>query len=205
MATSIEREIKLALDPNVPLPDFSGLGGVVEDRGVVEFDTTYWDTHDLGLLRRQLAVRRREGRGWTLKGPSRVEGLAVVREESEWPDGKNPPAALSTRVCRVVGDVVLEPVARMRVSRHRLDIVDGSGVALVEIDDDCVIVLSGETEVGRFREVEIEITGASDELVAAIVACLGAVGATPDSPPKYLRVLRLLGRDVPAARPFGRE
>ena len=192
-----EREIKLALDHGVALPDFDDLesGVRVDDRGVVELDASYFDTTDLKLSAAHMAVRRRRGHSWTYKGPSSVDGVALVREEREWPDSPAMPAELKQRLGEQIGDQQLGAVARLLSLRHRIDLIGSAGQRQLEIDDDDVSVIDGSgAVVERFREVEVEVVGpASDDLVAAVIAKLIAIGATPHFTSKYTRALRALG------------
>ncbi|HWW43894.1 MAG TPA: CHAD domain-containing protein, partial [Acidimicrobiia bacterium] len=91
----------------------------------------------------------------------------------------------------------LEPVARLRTDRRRVELRDSDGKRMVEIDDDEVSVLvagpdgRGRRVAARFRELEVELAG--DGAISAleeVVARLRAAGAgAQDSTPKVVRAL----------------
>ena len=195
MNPPIEREIKLALDREVHLPDLTFLGYQVEDLGVIEFVGHYWDTRALDLMRAQLGLRRRVGLGWTFKGRSSMEGLAVVRTERNWPDAEQVPTEIEELVKDAVEERSLEVVASIQTRRRRMKLLAEGSRPLLEIDDDLVTVLDGGTPVGAFREVEIELLDEEAAQLAARVADeLIRSGASAHTTPKYLRALQLLGK-----------
>jgi hypothetical protein len=63
-------------------------------------------------------------------------------------------------------------------------------------------VLSDDSVVASFREVEMELFAADDALIDAVMTRLAAAGAgEPESTPKYIRALRALGRTIPDRTP----
>ena len=203
-----EREIKIPVGPDFVLPDLDGVveGTHAVDRGAVELSATYWDTDDLTLLRAGLGLRHRSAPGepgkWTLKAGSRMVGHAVSREESDFTGPPEmPPQAVIDEIRPVVGDVVLRPIARLVTDRHTVDLVAG-GERRAEVADDRVSVLSDDSVVASFREVEMELFAADDALIDAVMTRLAAAGAgEPESTPKYIRALRALGRTIPDRTP----
>jgi len=203
-----EREIKLPVSVDFALPDLDGVveGTQAVDRGTVELSATYWDTDDLTLLRAGLGLRHRsaprETGKWTLKAGARMVGNAVSREETDFagpPD--HPPQAAMDVVRAAAGEVELHPVAQLVTNRHTVDLVAGSG-RRAEVADDRVSVRSGDAVVDTFREVEVELFDADDQLIDAVMRRLRAAGAgEPESTPKYVRALRALGHAVPDRTP----
>ena len=202
---ALEREIKSSVAETFELPDLDGTAGLrAVDRGVRRLEATYWDTDTLQLMRSGYGLRHRTTDGgagrWTLKGGTRREGDAVVREELEVP---GTPAELPAEVSERLRDVValgdLHPVVTLRTARHVVDLEAG-GMPWAEVADDTVSVRDGDREVERFREVELELHGEGDgPRVAAVLARLRQAGAgEPESSSKYVRGLRALGYDVPS-------
>jgi inorganic triphosphatase YgiF len=200
---SEEREIKIPVGPDFVLPDLDGIapGTQAVDRGTVELSATYWDTDDLRLLRAHLGLRHRNAPGepgkWTLKAGSAMVGHAVSREETDFagpPD--EPPQQAVDVVRREVGEVALHPIARLVTNRHTTDLVGGA-IRRAEVADDRVAVRSESQTVATFREVEVELFDADEELIDAVMSRLHTAGAgEPDSTPKYVRALRALGHQV---------
>jgi inorganic triphosphatase YgiF len=199
-----EREIKIPVDAGFVLPALDGVvdGTRAVDRGNVELSATYWDTDELTLLHAKLGLRYRSAPGetgkWTLKAGAQMIGDAVSREETDFPGapGEPPQAALDV-VHAAVGDVAMHPVASLVTDRHTVDLVVGD-TRRAEVADDRVSVRSGERTVETFREVEVELFGADQALIDAVMERLRSAGAgEPDSTPKYVRALRALGHEIP--------
>src|SRR5579863_7010564 len=200
---SEEREIKIPVGSDFVLPDLDGVvdGTAAVDRGFVELSATYWDTDELTLLHAKLGLRHRSAPGepgkWTLKAGARMIGDAVSREETDFggPPEQPPQAALDV-IRAAVGDVTLHPIASLVTDRHTIDLVAGD-TRRAEVADDRVAVLSGDSTVETFREVEVELFDADQALIEAVMARLRVVGVgEPDSTPKYVRALRALGHMV---------
>jgi len=199
-----EREVKIPVDAGFVLPALDGVvdGTRAVDRGNVELSATYWDTDELTLLHAKLGLRYRSAPGetgkWTLKAGAQMIGDAVSREETDFPGapGEPPQAALDV-VHAAVGDVAMHPVASLVTDRHTVDLVVGD-TRRAEVADDRVSVRSGERTVETFREVEVELFGADQALIDAVMERLRSVGAgEADSTPKYVRALRALGHEIP--------
>lgn len=199
-----EREIKIPVGNGFMLPTLDGVvdGTRAVDRGNVELSATYWDTDELTLLHAKLGLRYRSAPGetgkWTLKAGAQMIGDAVSREETDFPGapGEPPQAALDV-VHAAVGDVALHPVASLVTDRHTVDLIVGD-TRRAEVADDRVSVRSGERTVETFREVEVELFGADQTLIDAVMEQLRSAGAgEPDSTPKYVRALRALGHEIP--------
>jgi inorganic triphosphatase YgiF len=199
-----EREIKIPVDAGFVLPALEGVvdGTRAVDRGNVELSATYWDTDELTLLHAKLGLRYRSAPGetgkWTLKAGAQMIGDAVSREETDFPGapGEPPQAALDV-VHAAVGDVAMHPVASLVTDRHTVDLVVGD-TRRAEVADDRVSVRSGERTVETLREVEVELFGADQALIDAVMERLRSAGAgEADSTPKYVRALRALGHEIP--------
>jgi inorganic triphosphatase YgiF len=191
-----EREVKLAVDDDFDLPDFSELDGVIAtDRGDERLSAVYWDSDDLGLCHAGVGLRHRNG-VWTYKGRSRREGDALVREEIERSaPGSAIPEDLRERVQDWIDAGRLHPIAELDTVRHQLDVV--AAEQCVELVHDRVTVLERGRTVSHFAEVEVEFAVASQELADRLVQSLVVAGAVVDTTPKYLRALRALGMDPP--------
>ena len=201
-----EREFKADVAETFVLPDLDGVAGLrAHDRGVRALDAVYWDTDDLRLLRSGYGLRHRTTDGgdglWTLKAGSHREGDAVVREETELPGPPDtPPAELAPRIGAAAAVADLHPVAHLRSARHVVELSD-AGRPWGEIADDTVTVLSGDREVHRFREVELELHGGDEPRADQVLAALRAAGAgSPTASSKYVRALQALGHDVESLR-----
>jgi CHAD domain-containing protein len=190
-----EREAKFSVPDGFLLPPLERLPGGVEARPIVTrlYATTYLDTADLRLAAWRCSLRFREGEGWTVKLPPARDGVMLVRDERTFdgPAGR-PPAEAVDLVRAFVRTGRLAPAVRLRTERSYVELANPDGGQAGEIVDDLVSVLDGRRLVSRFREVEVELYDpASGELLAALLALLGAAGAAPVEPPisKYARAL----------------
>ncbi len=207
----VEQEVKLDADPDLVLPDLATVvpGATVHRRDPVELDATYFDADDLRLMADGVTVRRRTGDGtrWTVKvaaGEPGAVGAMARREIDVMDEAAEPPAEVRRLVAQWLGDADLVAVARLVSSRSRLDLRSAELDRVVaEVDDDVVVVLDGGREVGRFREIEIELASGLSEseevaaatVVDAVATSLVAAGARRESMrPKVDRALAMLGR-----------
>lgn len=199
-----EREIKIPVDAGFVLPALDGVidGTRAVDRGDVELSATYWDTDELTLLHAKLGLRYRSAPGetgkWTLKAGAEMIGDAVSREETDFPGAPGaPPQAALDVVHAAVGDVAMHPVASLVTDRHTVDLVVGN-TRRAEVADDRVSVRAGDRTIETFREVEVELFGADQALIDAVMERLRSAGVgEADSTPKYVRALRALGHEIP--------
>jgi inorganic triphosphatase YgiF len=214
----VEREVKLAVDPDLVLPHLDGLGSGVIAVGITSqrLDATYYDADDLRLLVRGVTVRRRTGEGtrWTVKqaagwGAAPVAGALQRREVDVVDESPDPPAGVVDLLAADLAGAPLVAVARLVSDRHRIELRVPSGAVVAEIDDDLVSVFDDQTPVGRFREIEIELADTDDPtdpgaqveaqvaqmVVAEVVDRLVAAGAVAGAGrPKVDRALDLLRR-----------
>ncbi len=169
------------------VPDLvsAGLVSKVDDRGVIELETAYYDTPDLRLLREGMALRRRTGgpdEGWHLK-ITVPEAADEVRDELRLPlsagDPQTPPPALLELVRSVIRHSPVHPVATLRTTRHVRHVLDTSGQPAAELVDDTVQVVDGSGQASaQFRELELELADdAPPEVVEHVVTRLDQSGA----------------------------
>jgi CHAD domain-containing protein len=211
----LEREVKLGAGPAFHLPDLAGVvdGVTVTPPETVRLETVYWDTLDLRLARWGVSLRHRAGEGWTLKlAPLKTSGDAtpprglLERDELTFQGGaKKPPPSAVAVVRAYVRKAELVPVARLSTWRRRVRLLDASGARLAEVVDDEVSVRDGRRVAARFREIEVEVTGAGDggeALLAAVVSRLRTAGAgAPDPTPKHIRALGPRAMEPPEVAP----
>lgn len=188
---SIEIERKYDVSESTGLPDLASLPGVA-DVGAPELralDAVYFDTNDLSLARRAVALRRRTGgsdEGWHVKS-SAPEG----RHEWGWPLGAETytdvPPDVRASVTVWCGDDDLHPIARVQNQRHAILLRDASGAVLAEFVDDHVQATDLQTRgATAWREWEVELGPAApaDEawrstFFAAVDRAVAAAGGAP--------------------------
>ncbi|MEU5690369.1 CYTH and CHAD domain-containing protein [Actinosynnema sp. NPDC020468] len=164
MSTTVnETERKYEAPDGTTLPELSDLPGVAASAGPEQqqLEAVYYDTSDLRLARAGLTLRRRTGgddAGWHLKLP--VGG--DTREEVRLPPGraaKRPPKELGSLVQVHARGGALTPVARIRTSRQRWQLVDGRGRLLAEVVVDLVSARTSDegAAADSWREVEVEL------------------------------------------------
>jgi CHAD domain-containing protein len=211
----LEREVKLGAGPAFHLPDLSGVvdGVTVTPPEAVRLETVYYDTADLRLARWGVSLRHRRGEGWTLKLPpahTSTDGPSaqlLERDELNFQGGAaKPPAGALAVVRAYVRTAELIPVARLSTVRRRVRLLDASGVRLAEVVDDEVSVRDGRRVAARFREIEVEVGGDADGIVAPLVARLRSAGAgAPDPTPKHIRALGPRATEPPEVAPLAVE
>src|SRR5450759_3008316 len=119
---------------------------------------------------------------------------------------KKPPPAAVAIVRASVRTAELIPVARLSTVRRRVRLLDASGARLAEVVDDEVSVRDGRRVAARFREIEVEVTGDADGIVAPLVARLRGAGAgAPDPTPKHIRALGPRAMEPPEVAPLAVE
>ena len=192
MKETFEREVKLEPGPGFVMPELGGTR--LPSRSFV---STYHDTEDLALARHGLTLRHRleDGAGaWQLKLPQDGDRLELEQPGT----AGRPPGELIALLFAFLRGRELEPVARLR-TRRDVVLVDGAEVA-----DDAVAVLTGQRVTGRFRELEVELTGGDERTLRRLAKALRAAGAERgDSRPKVYRALDLPSPARPAVVPKG--
>ncbi|MEU4802792.1 CYTH and CHAD domain-containing protein [Actinosynnema sp. NPDC023587] len=203
MSTSVhETERKYEAPTGVALPELADLPGVAAAAGPEEqqLEAVYYDTADLRLARAGLTLRRRVGgddAGWHLKLPVAED----TREEVRLPAGraaKHPPKELGSLVQVHARGDALTPVARIRTTRQRWQLVDERGKLLVEVVEDLVSAQDvAEKSVDTWREIEVELGERGDRAMLDLVeGRLAEVGITRSTSSAKLTRL-LAGRITP--------
>lgn len=195
---TVEREVKLGVWPGFVLPDLQRTfdGAAAEGSRELRLEAVYFDTPDLRLLRRGVALRFRRGEEpeelWTVKLPAVAPAVGLSRREVSVPGG---PSSIPMQLEDLVrgwalGDA-LGPVARLRTMRTRTTLRDQNSAPLAVIDDDEVSILRGSRVAARFRELEVELAdGAPPKLLDRLASRLRGAGAQSiDQIPKVMRAL----------------
>ena len=185
LSSTVEHEIKLAINPGFRLPS---LPGIPIPRHLLT--STYYDTSEYDLAHAGITLRHRIERGkqaWQLKLP-----LMKDRQEIELVDRQSiPPATFRDLLFLHVGQRELMPVATLRVWRAGIRVrIDKIDIAAVTIDQ--VSVVKAGVVLDRFRELEIEQVNGKDNVLADLERQLRRAGAYDhDGRPKLFRVLSL--------------
>jgi CHAD domain-containing protein len=197
LSSSIEQEAKFYTDLNAALPDLRQVVGAVVRLPEQSLRTTYFDTSDFRLWRRRLTLRHRIGEEsetgiWTLKLPEGHPGAVLNRTELTWPGAREILPEDALRILKgVVRRSALVPIAELASERVRFGLYDAKGRPLGEVDDDRVTVVGGRRDGRRFREVEVEFTGAPAKVVEAVLKKFAKAGVRPGKAPKLARALDL--------------
>jgi inorganic triphosphatase YgiF len=159
VTSTVEREIKLAIDDNFRLPP---LPGIPLTRRLLT--STYYDTSQYDLAQARITLRHRIERGkqaWQLKLP-----LLKNRQEVEIVDRQSrPPTTFRDLLFLHLGRRRLVPVVTLRVWRAGVRVcIDDTPVADVTLD--YVTVLKNGAVLHRFRELEIEQVNGNDSTLA---------------------------------------
>ncbi len=190
-----EREVKLTPVPGFRLPTLSDVvvGVIARPDEILDLQALYYDTPDLRLARSGASLRFRHPEGWTVKLPEPSAGALLVRGEHTFAGGPGtPPPAAIDLVRAWVRTAPVQPVARLKTRRRRIELIDAGGKKVAEVVDDEVSVLDDGRITSRFRELEVELgEGAPVELADALVARLQLAGA--GAPERTTKIARALG------------
>ena len=118
-----ERETKLLVDPDFPVPALDGLDGLqLASEDDVDLRAEYFDTSDLRLTRAGASLRYRTDAGWTVKLPVVAgAGPSLVRSEHEFGGEPGIPPAVALDLLRAFTlGVPVRPIAHVRTHRHRI-------------------------------------------------------------------------------------
>ena len=184
--STVQREIKLAVDDHFRLPP---LPGVLLPRRLLT--STYYDTSQYDLAHAGITLRHRIERGkqaWQLKLP-----LMKDRQEIELVDRQAiPPTTFRDLLFLHLGERQLVPVATLRVWRAGVSVrMDNTPVAIVTLDH--VAVVKDGAALQRFRELEIEQVNGKDSTLPDLERQLRRAGACDhDGRPKLFRALSLV-------------
>ncbi len=180
---SLEREVKLEVDPDFALPDLPTAVGAVERRSEQHLRTAYFDTREFRLWRRGITFRHRMGEEsgtgtWTLKLPGSSEGQLLDRTELTW---TGPRLSVPDEAARVLLGITrrspLSQIVELVTTRRRLILHDPAGMPRAEIDDDTVTVVGGTRTGLQFRQIELEIGDGGQDLVGPVTKALMKAGA----------------------------
>jgi len=184
--STVECEIKLAVDDHFRLPE---LPGTPLPRRLLT--STYYDTSQYDLAHAGITLRHRVERGkqaWQLKLP-----LIKDRQEIEMVDRRPiPPTTFRDLLFLHLGRRRLVPVATLRVWRAGVRVrTDNTPVADVTLDH--VSVVKNGAVLQRFRELEIEQVNGKDRTLPDLERQLRRAGACDhDGRPKLFRALSLV-------------
>jgi CHAD domain-containing protein len=184
----------------------------VQTRPSQTLRATYYDAPDLRLAREGITLRHRSGEGspvWTLKlpaGGTSGSRSGLSRDElNVTAPAREVPAELLNLLVAWLRGAALAPVATLRTSRTSSVLCGAAGEELAEVVDDSVSVLEGRRVLERFREVEVELAGLSDDACAEVRRRLTEAGASDAEPlPKVVRALgprAASPSEVPSAQP----
>ncbi len=148
-----------------------------------QLEDRYVDTADRAMARAGYAVRLRGSRTGTVvsvKSLAAREGVggSVGREELEGPADKAsppidwPPSDARSFVLEHAGDAPLLEVVTVRQLRRKRQLRDGA--TRVELSLDEVDVVTGKRVVGRFVELEAELTNGDEARLAGLAATFAA-------------------------------
>jgi CHAD domain-containing protein len=185
VSSKLEREIKLAIDPDFRLPP---LPGIPLPRRLLT--STYYDTSQYDLAHAGITFRHRVERGkqaWQLKLP-----LMKDRQEIEMVDRQSiPPTTFRDLLFLHLGRRRLVPVATLRVWRAGVRVrMNNAPVADVTLDH--VSVMKNGALLQRFRELEVEQVNGKDNTLPDLERQLRRAGAEDhDGRPKLFRALSL--------------
>ncbi|WP_165069296.1 CYTH and CHAD domain-containing protein [Marisediminicola senii] len=232
MAKSTQNEIerKYDVDERAVMPPLAAIGEV-EVVGAVDLDAFYYDTERGDLAAQRIVLRRRSGggdEGWHIKSPAetgRTELHWPLAEDDEaadpapTPDAATDPApvpdpASTDAAPATIPDAVLaavrvhirdrpvEVIARLRTHRVITHLLNGKGVAVVEVADDTVSASDARTGILRiWREWEAELLPGAprspkkrDALLDSVEAVLVGAGATPAA--SVSKLATALGRET---------
>jgi CHAD domain-containing protein len=193
--------------------DWSGLQGFTVAAEPVEhrMEAVYYDTADMALGRRMVALRRRRGGaddGWHIKFQE-----ASARRELQFPLLRTPdrmPAAVRRLLAGLTHGEPLVPIATLRTVRRVLMISDEGGTEVAEVAADDVEAVDERSGTERsWSEWEVELVDGSvpeerqQEIFDAVEEAVFAAGGAPSA--SRAKIARALGEDDAAGdEPAGR-
>ncbi|MFI7481782.1 CHAD domain-containing protein [Kocuria sp. M1R5S2] len=192
--------------------DWSALQGYSVSTEPVEhrMEAVYYDTEDMALARRMVALRRRRGGaddGWHVKH-SEPSG----RHELQVPLLRTPdriPASVRNLVAGLTGGRPLRPIATLRTVRRVLMVSDAAGTEVAELAVDDVRAVDERTGTPRaWAEWEVELVDGSlppehqSEIFGAVEEAIAAAGGRPSS--SRAKIARALGEEDTADAAGGR-
>ena len=190
-AATLEREIKFDAAPDFALPDLRPLVRRTKRLPEERLVTTYFETSDLRLWREGLTLRhRRSGDAdgiWTLKVPHGSDGPAMERTELSCPGpGDEVPKRMMRSLRGVARRSPLRPLVTLETSRRRFVLHGDGDEVLAELDDDLVLVVGGQRDGQRFRQVELELFTEEWD-TREVIGRLETAGARVEQVPKLAK------------------
>jgi CHAD domain-containing protein len=182
MHDQVELELKYDVPDGWVLPDAARVApdGASVQVETVRLHSAYYDTLDRDLLRHGVTLRRRTGdddTGWHLKVPR-----GDARTELRLPvAGESVPDELVSLVAALSRGERLRVIASLDTVRTVSRLVSSAGTVLVEIADDAVTATAtGDAAViQQWREVEVELGDADEQLLRQSARWLADAGAVP--------------------------
>ncbi len=208
MTATTHREIERKYE----LPEGAGTRvdwGLLEELGVAaepvehRMEAVYYDTEDMALGRRLVALRRRRGGaddGWHVKHhePSGRHELQVPLLRSP----ERMPATVRGLLAGLTGGRPLVPIATLRTVRRVLVLRGPDGTDLAEVAADDVEAVDERTGTVRtWAEWEVELLDGTlpeqrqEEVFAAVETVLRAAGGRPSA--SRAKIARALGAEDP--------
>ena len=182
-----EVERKFAVDAVTRVPALHELSGVAQVAPPIELEqvATYYDTHDLRLLRAGVTLRRRTGGlddGWHLKLPAGGDRREELRVADPSTDAV--PTELLDRIRGLVRDAPVIPAAVLSTRRRLYRLMGEGEVVLAEFCADHVAVevsdgVVDDAEVAGWHEWELELVEGDEQLLDAAEPMLLGAGARP--------------------------
>jgi CHAD domain-containing protein len=191
-----EREVKLAADPQFTVPELRDLVKRTIRLPEQRLLATYFDTPDHRLWARKITLRHRIGEDdgigtWTLKLPHSSYGPTLDRTELEWVGSPDfVPDQVNEILHGIVRRAALQKFTSLETIRRRLVLQGRKQILLAELDDDMVTIHGGSHDGRRFRQIELELDEADDDLLEKCIDRLCEAGAwIDDRGPKLARAL----------------
>lgn len=193
--------------------DWSSLKGwtVSADPSEHHMEAVYYDTEDMALARRLVALRRRRGGsddGWHVKFDE-----PTGRQELQFPLPATPdrmPEDVRELLAGLTAGRPLRPVATLRTTRQVLRISDAAQVDVAELAVDVVEAVDERTGTERsWSEWEVELVDGTvaqerqDEIFGAVEEAIFAVGGKPSA--SRAKIARALGAEDGGEPAAGRE
>ena len=186
----------MAADHRFALPDLRDLVKRTVRLPEQRLLATYFDTPDFRLWARKITLRHRSGEDegigtWTLKLPRSNAGRTLDRTELEWVGSLDfVPDQVNEILHGIVRRAMLQRITMLETIRRRLVLQGSKRTFLAELDDDLVTINGGPRDGVRFRQIEVELDQADDDLLEQCIDRLRHAGAWVDERgPKLARAL----------------
>ncbi len=194
---TLEREVKFGAPMSTSLPDLRDLVGRTERLPQQRLETAYFDTADGRLWQQGLTFRFRATDGaepgtWTLKLPRGAYRTALERTEMSWSGWQSEVPQEGVDIVRgLIRREPLQHLVALETLRQRLALHDEDDTVVAELDDDAVTVVGGPRDGLRFRQVELELHGATKSIARAVTARLEETGLVREAAQKLATAMGL--------------